>query len=104
MRLFQGWPYGYTSRIPGADKWSDTNYRVNLDWTPNSDQLIYFGMTTGYRSGGVALGYSGARDDVRDEYGLPIPGAGIEALSYERLLKQLHQTDPKIHQYHPDQC
>ena len=84
MRLMQGWPYGYTSRIPGQDKWSDTNYRVNLDWTPNGDQLVYFGITTGYRSGGVALGYSGARDDVRDEYGLPIPGAGIEALSYDK--------------------
>ena len=55
-----------------------------LDWTPNGDQLVYFGITTGYRSGGVALGYSGARDDVRDEYGLPIPGAGIEALSYDK--------------------
>ena len=83
MRLMQGWPFGYTSRIPGSDKWSDTNYRVNLDWTPNSDQLVYFGITTGYRSGGVALGYSGARDDQRDEFGIPT-GAGLEAISYDK--------------------
>ena len=83
MRLHQGWPFGFTSRIPGADKWSDTNYRVNLDYTPNGDQLFYFGVTTGYRSGGVALGYSGARDDARDEFGVPT-GAGLEAISYDK--------------------
>ncbi len=83
MRLFQGFPYGYTSRIPGKDKWSDTNYRVNLDWTPNSDQLIYFGVTTGYRSGGVALGISGSRDEQRDQFGLPT-GVGEEAISYDQ--------------------
>ena len=83
LRLMQGWPFAYTSRIPGADEWKHTNYRVNLDWTPNSDQLFYFGVTTGYRSGGVALGYSGARDEVRDEFGIPT-GAGLKALSYDK--------------------
>jgi len=84
MRLMQGWPFGYTSRIPGNDEWEDNNYRVNLDWTPNSDQLFYFGVTTGYRAGGVALGYSGARDTERDEFGIPLPGERLEAISYDK--------------------
>ena len=84
MRLMQGWPFGYTSRIPGNDEWEHTNYRVNLDWTPNGDQLFYFGVTTGYRAGGVALGYSGARDTERDEFGIPLPGERLEALSYDK--------------------
>ena len=84
MRLMQGWPFGYTSRIPGADKWKHTNYRVNLDWTPNGDQLFYFGATSGYRAGGVALGYSGARDVGRDEFGIPLPGDLLEAISYDK--------------------
>ena len=84
MRLMQGWPFGYTSRIPGADEWKHTNYRVNLDWTPNGDQLFYFGATSGYRSGGVALGYSGGRDVERDEFGIPLPGDLLEAISYDK--------------------
>ena len=29
--------------------------RINLDWTPNDKDLIYFSVTTGYRSGGFNL-------------------------------------------------
>ncbi|HTO59405.1 MAG TPA: TonB-dependent receptor, partial [Pseudomonadales bacterium] len=31
-------------------------YRVNLDWTPNDKDLIYFSVTSGYRAGGFNLG------------------------------------------------
>ena len=31
-------------------------YRVNLDWTPNDKDLIYFSVTSGYRAGRFQLG------------------------------------------------
>jgi iron complex outermembrane receptor protein len=33
----------------------DTTWRINLDWTPNDDTLIYLSQTTGFRSGGMNL-------------------------------------------------
>ncbi len=83
MRLWQGVPYGYTSNVPGEDEWSDTNFRVNLDWTPNQDQLYYFSYTTGYRAGGYSLGVTGARDEERDQYGLPT-GTGLKSVTYDQ--------------------
>ena len=71
LRLGQGIPYSYTRLVGDNEKWSDTNIRVNLDYVPNEDQLYYFSYTTGFRSGGYALGVSGQYDDVRDEFGLP---------------------------------
>ena len=40
-------------------------------------------MTTGYRSGGYALGVSGQRDDARDEYGVPT-GTGQALVDYDQ--------------------
>jgi len=31
--------------------------RINLDWTPNDQDLVYLSVTSGYRSGGFALGF-----------------------------------------------
>jgi len=84
MRLMQGFPYAYTSYTTGDDEWSDTNFRVNLDWTPNEDQLYYFSYTTGYRSGGYSLGVTGARDQARDSYGLPIAGSPLSPITYDK--------------------
>ena len=71
MRVGQGIPYSYTSRIGGEDSWDDTNVRINVDYEPNENQLWYLSYTTGFRAGGYALGVSGQRDDARDEYGVP---------------------------------
>ncbi len=80
-----GMPLSYTSTIEGSDKWSDTNFRVNVDWTPTEDILMYFSFTTGYRAGGYQLGVTDARDNPRDpETGLPLPGAGLEPLTYDK--------------------
>ena len=59
--LLQGIPYSFAWRTSDNDSWSDTNFRVNLDWTPNDDTLMYFSVTTGYRAGGFALGVLDAR-------------------------------------------
>ncbi|MDG1112395.1 MAG: TonB-dependent receptor [Pseudomonadales bacterium] len=59
--LLQGIPYSFAWRTSDSDSWSDTNFRINLDWTPNDDTLMYFSVTTGYRAGGFALGVLDAR-------------------------------------------
>ena len=84
LRLNQGWPYSYTRTVGGDDEWSDTNFRINLDWTPNDNVLMYFSYTTGYRSGGYILGVPGGKDSLRDEFGLPIGGADLRLETYDK--------------------
>ncbi len=57
----QGIPYSFADSAAGEDDWGDTSFRVNLDWTPNEDTLIYLSVTTGYRSGGYSLGIGDSR-------------------------------------------
>lgn len=57
----RGIPLAFASLAVDQQKWSDTSWRVNLDWTPNEDTLIYGYVTTGYRSGGYGLGILDAR-------------------------------------------
>ena len=59
--LLQGIPVSMAWRTVDQDTWSDTNFRVNLDWTPNDDTLMYFSVTSGYRAGGYSLGVLDAR-------------------------------------------
>ena len=80
-----GMPLSFTSTVEGDDKWSDTNFRINVDWTPSDDILVYASFTTGYRAGGYQLGITDARDNPRDpETGLPLPGAGLKPLTYDK--------------------
>ena len=60
LRL-QGVPYSFADSAAGDDDWGDTSWRVNLDWTPNEDTLVYISATTGYRSGGYSLGIGDSR-------------------------------------------
>ena len=83
LRLGQGIPYSYTRFVKDEDEWSDTNVRINLDYEPNENQLWYFSFTTGFRSGGYALGVSGQYDDLRDEFGVPI-GRSTSLVSYDQ--------------------
>jgi len=79
-----GVPISFGSHVAGSDQWDDVNYRINLDWTPNDDILMYFSYTTGYRSGGFQLGVTDARDQPRDPVtGLPVPSSFIEPLKYD---------------------
>ncbi len=61
LRLYEGVPISYTSHTADDNTWRDTNYRINLDWTPTDNILMYFSVTTGYRSGGYSLGVTDAR-------------------------------------------
>ena len=82
LRLGQGIPYSYTRLVGAEDKWSDTNFRINLDYEPDDNTLWYFSVTTGFRSGGYALGVSGQYDSQRDEFGTPI-GDNQRLVSYD---------------------
>ncbi len=84
LAVNQGAPYSYTRTVVDDDEWSDTNIRVNLDYTPNDDQLWYVSFTTGYRSGGYILGVAGGKDSLRDEFGLPIGGADLRLETYDK--------------------
>ncbi|MEX2327057.1 MAG: TonB-dependent receptor, partial [Pseudomonadales bacterium] len=90
LRL-SGVPYSFSSTIEGEDEWSDTNFRVNLDWTPTDDILMYFSVTTGYRAGGFSLGVVDARltDAVTGNL-TPVTYDAEEVISYEIGYKGLH--------------
>ena len=59
--LLNGVPFSFADRAKGDDDWGDTSFRVNLDWSPNEETLIYISATTGYRSGGYSLGIGDSR-------------------------------------------
>ncbi len=77
LRL-QGIPFSFADAAEGDDDWGDVSFRVNLDWTPNDDTLVYLSVTTGYRSGGYSLG-------IGDSRGTPPGGlTGIVPLTYDQ--------------------
>ena len=84
LRVYQGIPYSYNRLINDNDTWSDTNIRVNLDWTPRDNILMYLGLTTGYRSGGYALGSTGNVQTMRDEFGIEVSTGEEELLDYDQ--------------------
>ena len=59
--LLQGIPLSFADQATGDDDWGDVSFRVNLDWTPSEDTLIYGSVTTGYRAGGYSLGIGDSR-------------------------------------------
>jgi outer membrane receptor protein involved in Fe transport len=84
LSLNQGLPYSYTRTVGGDEKWSDTNFRINLDYSPNDSQLMYFSVTTGYRAGGYILGVPGGKASQRDEFGIPLGGADLALETYDK--------------------
>jgi len=59
--LLQGIPFSFADQAADEDDWGDVSFRVNLDWTPTEDTLIYGSVTTGYRAGGYSLGIGDSR-------------------------------------------
>jgi outer membrane receptor protein involved in Fe transport len=53
--LVNGIPHTYSiwRNLDRSDE--DITWRVNLDWTPNDDTLVYVSATSGFRSGGMNL-------------------------------------------------
>ncbi len=40
------------------ETYDDITWRVNVDFSPTEDDLVYFSVTTGYRAGGFNLGFN----------------------------------------------
>jgi iron complex outermembrane recepter protein len=83
LRL-QGLPISWADASePGKETWSKVTYRVNADWTPTDRSLIYFGVTSGYRSGGYSLGLLGTQSQLFDASGNPISGRTGQPRTYD---------------------
>ncbi len=50
-----GWPIAVSVYRPFKRTDDDITWRLNLDWDISTSALMYFGVTTGYRSGGYNL-------------------------------------------------
>lgn len=53
--LFTGVPISLSVGRENRRTDSDVTFRVNFDWTPTDNSLVYAGVTTGYRGGGFNL-------------------------------------------------
>jgi outer membrane receptor protein involved in Fe transport len=83
LRL-QGLPISFAdASVPDSNTWDKVTWRVNLDWTPNEDTLLYIGATTGYRSGGHALGLLDTQTGFFDENGDQILGVTGKSRTYD---------------------
>ncbi|MEZ5553337.1 MAG: TonB-dependent receptor [Pseudomonadales bacterium] len=83
LRL-QAFPISWSDASePSKKKWDKVTYRVNVDWTPNDDTLVYFGVTTGYRSGGYSLGLLGTQTQFFDANGNPVTGRTGPSATYD---------------------
>ena len=61
LRL-RGIPIGWGHRTVGTFRQDgQLSYRVNFNWEPSDDMLVYFGLTTSYRAGGFNLGRGDGR-------------------------------------------
>ncbi|MEZ5557570.1 MAG: TonB-dependent receptor [Pseudomonadales bacterium] len=81
LRL-QGIPYSFADSAAGKDQWDDVTWRVNLDWTPNDDTLVYASVTTGYRAGGYSLGIGDSREATASGR-VPLTYDKEEVMAYE---------------------
>jgi len=88
--LLQGYPISYGSHIADSGTWRDTNFRINLDWTPTEDILMYFSVTTGYRAGGYSLGILDANVGFSEQDLLPQSYDSEAVTAFEIGYKGLH--------------
>ena len=58
-------------------EFEESNYRVNIDYSPTDNALWYLSVTTGHRAGGFNLGYFSAFPSYDSE----------EVTSYELVIK-----------------
>ena len=61
---FNGLPAQFVSYLPLEDDFDKVTWRVNLDYTPDDDQLIYASVTAGWRSGGFNQGFRSIQNPV----------------------------------------
>ncbi len=61
---FNGLPSIFNSYLPLQDEFDRYTWRVNLDYEPSPDKLIYASVTTGWRSGGFNLGFRSVNNPI----------------------------------------
>jgi outer membrane receptor protein involved in Fe transport len=54
----QGVPLAASIYREFEEDFDDITWRVNVDFSPTEDDLVYFSVTTGYRAGGFNLGFA----------------------------------------------
>ena len=57
---FKGIPYSRSFHRAMYREFEESNYRVNIDYSPTDNALWYLSVTTGHRAGGFNLGYFSA--------------------------------------------
>ncbi|MEM7003847.1 MAG: TonB-dependent receptor, partial [Pseudomonadota bacterium] len=53
-----GVPLGASIYREMEETFDDVTWRINVDYEPSDDDLVYFSITTGYRAGGFNLGFN----------------------------------------------
>ncbi len=99
ITAYQGVPISYADALTIEDEWDNVTYRVNLDYEPNDDTLIYGSITTGYRSGGFNLGLR--QLDPYDEEEVTAYEVGIKTQVYDNQLQlnsSIYYYDYEDHQ------
>ena len=71
-----GLPIAWGSRGTGEYDTDSITYRINFNYEPTDNTLVYLGVTSGYRAGGFNMGGSSNRVNVTDT-----TGAAVQALS-----------------------
>ncbi|HIL95064.1 MAG TPA: TonB-dependent receptor [Pseudomonadales bacterium] len=106
LRL-EGIPISWGHRTSGKfEPDPETTFRVNLNWTPTDNTLLYFGVTSGYRAGGWNMGGPDNRAVVGDLRTL-LQYQGENLVSYElgykgTLLDGRLQVNTAIYYYDYD--
>ncbi len=59
-----GTPYELSSYLPLEKDWDKFTGRVNIDFEPNDYSLVYFSITSGWRSGGYNLGFRSVNNPI----------------------------------------
>lgn len=58
---FRGLPFSQSIFRSIVNEFDEVTWRLNLDYTPDDNSLVYLSATTGYRAGGFNLGYFSAQ-------------------------------------------
>ena len=97
---FKGLPYSRSFYRAMSREFEESNYRVNIDYSPTDNALWYLSATTGHRAGGFNLGYFSAFPSYDSEevtsYELGHKGSymdntlQINASTYQYIYENIH--------------
>ena len=80
---FNGVPIAFNIYRPLKNDWDVVTYRVNIDYEPNPDTLLYFSVTSGWRSGGYNLGFFSTATPEYEEENIVAYELGYKGTLYD---------------------